>query len=164
MHILFLSAWYPYPPDNGSKIRVHHLLRGLSARHEVDLVTFLPPDGTVPHGDLVAEGLCARAHLVRRAPFEADPWQKRRGLFSRTPSHLKAYRSIEMEQLAASLAAARNLDVVIASTGLVAPIAIRLPARARILEEHNYLGRMLGEQYERATDPLRRCRSWLTWR
>lgn len=35
MRILFLSAWYPYPPDNGSKIRVYHLLRALAARHEV---------------------------------------------------------------------------------------------------------------------------------
>jgi len=32
MNILFLSTWFPYPPDNGSKIRVYHLLRALGRR------------------------------------------------------------------------------------------------------------------------------------
>ncbi|MGQ9675832.1 MAG: glycosyltransferase family 4 protein [Chloroflexota bacterium] len=40
MRILFLSRWYPYPPDNGSKIRVFNLLRQLSVSHEVFLIAF----------------------------------------------------------------------------------------------------------------------------
>ena len=30
MRILFLSLWYPYPTNNGSKIRIFNLLRGLA--------------------------------------------------------------------------------------------------------------------------------------
>ena len=37
MNILFLSTWFPYPPDNGSKLRVYHLLRALAQAHEVTL-------------------------------------------------------------------------------------------------------------------------------
>jgi len=40
MHILFLSTWFPYPPDNGSKIRVYHLLRAVARAHDVTLVSF----------------------------------------------------------------------------------------------------------------------------
>jgi len=39
MRILFLSAWYPYPPDNGSKLRIYNLLRGLSQKHDVAVIT-----------------------------------------------------------------------------------------------------------------------------
>lgn len=40
MKLLFLSTWFPYPPDNGSKLRVYHLLRSLAERHEVTLLSF----------------------------------------------------------------------------------------------------------------------------
>jgi len=32
MHILYLSPWFPYPPDTGSRTRVYHLLRALAQR------------------------------------------------------------------------------------------------------------------------------------
>lgn len=32
MNILFLYTWYPDPPDNGSKLRVRHLLKALDVR------------------------------------------------------------------------------------------------------------------------------------
>jgi len=39
MNILFLSTWFPYPPDNGSKTRVYHLLRALTAAAGRNLLT-----------------------------------------------------------------------------------------------------------------------------
>lgn len=42
MNILFLSTWYPDPPDNGSKLRAHHLIRALSREHCVTVVAFQP--------------------------------------------------------------------------------------------------------------------------
>lgn len=40
MRILFLSTWFPYPFDDGSKLRVYHLLRALGQTHEVTLISF----------------------------------------------------------------------------------------------------------------------------
>ena len=40
MQILFLATWFPYPLDNGSRIRVHHLLKALSERHSVTFLGF----------------------------------------------------------------------------------------------------------------------------
>ena len=40
MRILFLSTWFPYPPDNGSKIRANYLVQALSRRHEVVVAAF----------------------------------------------------------------------------------------------------------------------------
>ena len=69
MNILFLSTWFPYPPDNGSKIRVYHLLQALGTRHRVTLLSFAfetaDPDG--------AEDLhrfCADVRAIPCNPFE----------------------------------------------------------------------------------------------
>ncbi len=49
MRILFLSTWFPYPPDNGSKIRAYYLLRALAVQHEVAAVAFRPPTAEGHH-------------------------------------------------------------------------------------------------------------------
>lgn len=40
MKILFLSSWFPYPPDTGGKIRILSLLKYLSERHSVTFLSF----------------------------------------------------------------------------------------------------------------------------
>lgn len=40
MRLLYLSSWYPYPADNGSKLRILSQLMGLAQRHEVALLAF----------------------------------------------------------------------------------------------------------------------------
>lgn len=40
MRILFLSGWFPYPPDNDPKPRIYNLLRGLAKHHGVTLLSF----------------------------------------------------------------------------------------------------------------------------
>ena len=47
MRILFLSRWYPYPSDNGSKIRIRNLLEGLATRHKVTLISFFSERDTI---------------------------------------------------------------------------------------------------------------------
>ena len=41
MKILFLTHLLPYPPDVGGYIRTYHLIRSLSRKNDVDLVTYL---------------------------------------------------------------------------------------------------------------------------
>jgi hypothetical protein len=40
MRVVFISWWWPYPADNGSKIRIYNLLRHLSQTHQVTLLSF----------------------------------------------------------------------------------------------------------------------------
>jgi polysaccharide biosynthesis protein PslH len=40
MRILFLSNWYPYPPNNGSKLRINNMLKALKQHHQVTLISF----------------------------------------------------------------------------------------------------------------------------
>ena len=71
MRILYLSTWFPHPPDNGSKIRAYHLLRALAEAHAVTLVSFAydtaRPDQA---GDL--RSLCVEIQVVSVDPFAAN--------------------------------------------------------------------------------------------
>jgi sugar transferase (PEP-CTERM/EpsH1 system associated) len=44
VHLLLLTPQFPYPPHQGATLRNFHLLRGLAARHTVDLFSLLAPD------------------------------------------------------------------------------------------------------------------------
>jgi len=68
MHILFLSTWFPYPPDNGSKLRVYYLLQALAQEHTVTLVSFAFDTGRPDQsGDL--HSFCAALQTVPLNPF-----------------------------------------------------------------------------------------------
>ena len=40
MKILILSTWFPYPLDQGSKIRAYNLIKALAHDHELLLISF----------------------------------------------------------------------------------------------------------------------------
>jgi glycosyltransferase involved in cell wall biosynthesis len=110
--ILFLSRWYPYPPDNGSKIRVFGLLRGLCERHEVTLISFRDPAETLappPAPGPVDVRTCAYRE------FCTGSGRALAGLLSPTPRFLIDTYCDEMEQLIADAVRQTAYDVVIAS-------------------------------------------------
>jgi glycosyltransferase involved in cell wall biosynthesis len=43
LRVLWLSHWFPYPPDNGAKLRIYHLAQQLARRHEVGMIGFADP-------------------------------------------------------------------------------------------------------------------------
>lgn len=164
MHILFLSTWHPSPADNGSRIRVHQLLRALAERHEVSLITFAGEVGAPDAAGLVDLGLCHQAVVLFQSAFATPRLRRWSGWLSTMPRQLFAARSAAMESTARSLTTDRRPDVVIASTTAVADIAAHLPVPHRVLEEHNFLGRMMRDRYQAARAPVDRARAWATWR
>ncbi|MEJ7582530.1 MAG: glycosyltransferase [Acidimicrobiales bacterium] len=68
MRILVLSSVLPFPPDDGGRIRVFHLLRGLAEVHDVELLTLTDDsDGEREgHAVLAADGV--GVHAVSHRP------------------------------------------------------------------------------------------------
>lgn len=164
MHILFLSPWHPWPPDNGARIRVSHLLRAMASVHDVSLLAFAgEPDSPDALG-LSRLGLCRQATIVQRSAFAINRPRRWLGLLSPMPSHLFASRLNEVQHAVSTLLGNRSPDLVIASTMALAPLAARMSAPRRMIEEHNFLGRMMRDAFEAAPTPLRRARAWATWR
>jgi glycosyltransferase involved in cell wall biosynthesis len=114
MKILFLSRWFPFPADNGSKIRIHNLLKGLSEYHEVTLLAFYDPEESSLE-DVEQYSFCKQLKAVPWEPFDAKSQKAIFGLFSLSPRSLLDTHSPQMESLIRDAISGEKFDVIIAS-------------------------------------------------
>jgi glycosyltransferase involved in cell wall biosynthesis len=161
MRILWLTPWFPYPPDNGIRIRLFNLIRRLAPYHEITLLSFVrmvnPPAINV---------LREYCKVVETVPWQAyAPWHWRAlvGLVSSRPRSLMDTYSRVMEDKVRQMGVGTPFDVVIASTQDVALYALGARARRRLLEEHNSMTGWMYEHYRRQRHPLKRARAALTF-
>ena len=148
MKILFLSTWFPYPPNQGSRTRAYHLLRELARRNEVGLVTF--GDNFVrPEWMDHLQDLCALVEVVPENPFALDPRRAALGWFSSLPRSVYAGGSPEMAAVVRRVARDWKPEAVLAMTYVMAPYALGVPASRRVMDVDNLMAHMLGEDVRR---------------
>ncbi len=160
MHILFLSRWFPFPPNNGSKIRIHNLLRGLSRRHTVSLLSFVDADDAEPNIAAAAE-VCHTVRVIRRKPFAPDSWQARLAYFSFAPRSVIDTFSPEMARAITETLAGGTVDLVVASQVDMAVYSRYFRGIPAIFEEVET--GVLYEQFARAGSVRQKLRYGLTW-
>src|ERR1700690_2344319 len=95
MRILLLSAWFPDPPSNGSRLRVSHLLRALAPAHDVSLLSFADQPDVDPAAPAVG-ALCREVHVVPPVRFNPRAWRARAAFVSPRPRSLVATYSPAM--------------------------------------------------------------------
>ncbi len=159
MRILFLSRWFPYPPDNGTKIRVFNLIKQLSRRHEITLLSF--SQGTVSPERLAGMGACCRS--VQALPyrgFQPRGPKARLGFFSTRPRFIVDTYHAEMEALVVKAASNDDFDVVVISEIDMALYALLLDL-PRVFEELEIA--VIRDQFARQRGLLSRARYGLTW-
>ncbi len=109
MRVLFLAPYPPYPPRGGGQQRMYQMLRLLSTRHEVHLLTFT--DATMGEDTLAPlRGLCQ----VDTIPLPAHTPRRRLQtlLLSSLPDMALRGRSAEFARVLAAKLAAADFDVV----------------------------------------------------
>jgi glycosyltransferase involved in cell wall biosynthesis len=114
MRILFLSRWYPYPPDNGSKVRIWSLLRALCERHQVTLVSFVNA-GEGASGRSLPEPAPKEVYVCAYREFRPQTLRALMGYLRATPRYLVDTYSPEMEALIQQAVGKVRYDLVIAS-------------------------------------------------
>ena len=114
MKILFLSRWFPFPFNNGSKLRIYNLLQGLSQHHDVTLLSFSDQPGASPETPEV-RAICSEVHIVLWRDFNPQSWRAHLGFLSSTPRSIVDTFSPEMAQKIAQLLDNQKYDLVIAS-------------------------------------------------
>jgi polysaccharide biosynthesis protein PslH len=133
MRILYLTRWFPYPPDNGVKMRLFQLIKALAESHIVDLISFYaqPPDA------LLAEpltSLCRRIETVQYRPFDPNRLKAFAGFFADRPRSLIDTFQPEMAAKVAEAIRSETYDLVIASEIDMAPYAESLRGTALLFE------------------------------
>jgi hypothetical protein len=136
MKVLYLSTWFPYPPDNGSRIRAYYLLRALAERHEVYLISLLQDDSKRENAAHL-ESFCKVWSLHESRCFKPGTLKSFPGFFSRRPRFCvdtfdPAIR-VAVEEAVEQIAP----DVIIASTLGVVEYVPDNPSIPSILDEHN---------------------------
>jgi len=162
MKILFLSTWFPYPPNQGSKNRALHLLKALASRHEVALVSFEDVE-IAPEWRAEIQKLCPVVETLARKPFAARRTRTWQGWLSSKPSAVVAIHSPEMSELVRKVAREWKPDCVVALTFVCAPYALEVAGTSKVLDIDNVMARMLAEAIPFATSRPDRLRRWLAY-
>jgi glycosyltransferase involved in cell wall biosynthesis len=161
LRILFLSRWFPYPPDNGSKIRIFNLLQELAGAHEVILVTFgkareLENQAALAH----LRQVCSAVHVLPYREYRPTSRRALAGLLDTRPRWLvdtfqTAMREVVGEQVR------RGCDVILASQMTMAPYALSFPRVPAVLDEVEVSG--FEQAIRQSPSRLGRARHTLTW-
>jgi len=160
MRILFLSRWFPYPPNNGSKIRVYNLLRGLAHQHQITLLSFAEQSEKSP--DISAlQSFCREIQVIYRKPFYPHSGRARLGFFSLKPRSVIDTFSSEMAQRVEQTLSASDYDIAIASEIDMAIYSQNFGNLPAVLDELQ-VG-VLFERFALASSWRRRLRNGLTW-
>jgi glycosyltransferase involved in cell wall biosynthesis len=136
MQVLFLSRWFPFPADNGSKMRVLTILQQLSERHDVALVSFGERQDMDNAGAArTLRELCSRVHVLPYREFRPSSPKALAGLLAPQPRFLLDTYRREMSDWIARELRRRAYDVIVASQLDMAPYALEVPRIPALLEE-----------------------------
>lgn len=158
--ILFLARWFPYPPDNGSRLRIYHLLRQLANSYRVALVSFVEKE---PDADAMGElaNFCESVVTVPYRPFEPTRATALMGYFSLRPRSVVDTENRAFHDAVGHVVAEFDPHLIIASQIDMAVYALGFSHKLRLLEELEVT--ILHEAFASERRPHIRALRKLTW-
>lgn len=123
--ILFLAHRIPFPPDRGDKIRGFHILKFLSERKRVHLITFADEEADMKHKGGLAP-YTANRQVIWRAKNPVSSGMQ--ALLSHRPLSLTAFENEALREAVDSLLARHAVDTIYVFSSQMAQY---LPPRPR---------------------------------
>jgi glycosyltransferase involved in cell wall biosynthesis len=160
MKILFLSRWFPYPPDNGSKLRILNLIRGLAQSHQVTLLSFAEQLDIVPNSTEI-HSICENIQIIPWKEYRPQSTRALLSYFSTKPRSVEDTFSIAMANRIQNITANSKSDLIIASQ-IYSAGYYRYWGQVPALFEEIELG-VPYEHYRNATLGWRHMRYGLAW-
>lgn len=161
LNILLLTPSLPYPPIWGFGIRVYQLIRKLSHRHRVTLLTYAGDPSPDAEENLAAmRGICEHVHVVPApALFSGKRGAQMLSLVSPRSYQTSSLSSPAMQSALTRLLAAQNYDLIQVESSQMAgfDFGAKIPL---ILDEHNLEYELLHRLYQGERSPLRRLYNW----
>ncbi len=163
MRILYLSRWFPFPADNGAKIRVYNLLRGLGHKHDIRLISFVTEP--ITDEDLhTMQTICNGVETVPYHSFQASSLKSRLGFFSSAPRSFTDTYSDEFAACVEQAGREEKFDLVIGSQWDTMPYMLNaksLQHTPKLLEEVELS--IYRKQIAMATTPAQKLRKRMMW-
>ena len=151
MNLLVLSPFYPWPLEQGGKIRVFNLVRQLAHHHEVTLACLAEAE-PADRGPLTE--FCREVLTVPRPP---SPLRDLASFLGRGEAYNVArYASHSFRQALAQLATRQRFDLVLVEFSLLWPYAGLFPGVPVVLDAHNVEAEIVRQLGESCRNPLKR--------
>lgn len=109
MKVLFVSWWFPYPPNNGSRIRIFNLLKQMSLRHAITLLTFSEDPVHDQSQTAALAPYCTDVQVFQKIPFRPGRWSGLEGLLSTFPYSFVATYNPDMQTTVNQLSTEHDL-------------------------------------------------------
>jgi len=110
MKLLFTANRFPYPPYRGDKLKIYHLAKRLSQRHELHLVTFLQDKSDLRYLPELQK-IFKEVHLVP-LPKWRSYINVLTGFLFKEPFQVRYFHSAKMEAKIAELIVTHDYDAV----------------------------------------------------
>ena len=162
MRILAISTWFPYPPDNGSKMRAYNLLRHLGRVHDLDIIAMSQSRKDLDYMDEV-RAFSRRAAVFPEPSFNPGRVSSWSGFLSPIPRYFREHHSAQLETVSQEWSDNGEYDAVVAVTLGAAPYAAKAKALFKILDHHNVEYQVIRRQCQVERSLLRRLRYTPTW-
>jgi polysaccharide biosynthesis protein PslH len=160
MNILFVSRWYPYPVDNGSKIRIYNLIRTLAKSHRIDLISF-SSEPVSEERILAMKRYCQEINVTEYQTGEGNGLHSLMGFLSPKPRSAVISHNLEMQKYIDAADRSGKYDVVISSQLDMAAYTQHWRSSPNIFEEIELT--TLYEKYLMARHAVQRARRRLMW-
>ncbi len=133
MNILVMTPYVPYPPNFGGSVRIYHLIRQLSRRHAVHLLTYREEAGAGdPRG---LEPFCKTINVVPRIVGDKRR-QQLHSLFTAQSFQLRFHYNRAMQAALDRLVGEQGIDLILVEFSQMT--GFRFPAGVPVvLDEHN---------------------------
>ena len=163
MRILFLSRWFPYPPDNGAKVRIFNLIKTIAQRHQVRLISFTSEPVSDERLTLMRQ-FCYKVETAPYRTFQANSLKAKLGFFSLIPRSFIDTFDPEFQTLVERAGQEEPFDLLLGSQWDTIPYMLGAPAlkdTPKLLEEVEIS--IYRDQYLRTTRPVTRWRKQVMW-
>lgn len=110
MKLLFSANRFPYPPFRGDKLKIYHLARLLSQKHELHLITFIQDEKDLKHLPELRKYF-KKIHLVK-LPKTVSYWNSFWAFFRKEPFQVRYFSSRAMRKRITTLMQLENFDAI----------------------------------------------------
>lgn len=113
MRILVVTPELPYPPDQGGRIRMLQIIKGLAANHEVHLVSNVFSPLSDEENREIAACCQSVSYVVKPYSLWRSIWRLGKSLLVRKPYILSKYYSVRLSRLVQTAVTKLNPDCII---------------------------------------------------
>lgn len=132
MRILLLTPRLPYPPHRGDKLKIFNLLKRLSKKNSIHLVSFIEKKSELDYLPQLRP-FCAAIDVVPLPRLQSYA-QCLLGLFSRLPLQVHYFRSRRMRRVLDEILRRHHFDAIHTHLIRMAPYTVDLPHPLKALD------------------------------